>query len=82
MSTMTLQQVQAQLPDVIAKLRPGEDLIITDNQRPVARLSYAGGVQPRKPRKAGSAKGEITIVSDDEEHLEHFRDYMPSHLVD
>ena len=77
MKRMAIQEVQAKLPDLIAKLRPGEYLIITDEDHPVARLSYEGEPPPRKPRQAGSAKGQLIIVSDDEEHLEHFRDYMP-----
>ena len=31
----------------------------------------------RPARKPGFAKGVLTIVADDEEHLEDFKDYMP-----
>jgi hypothetical protein len=41
----------------------------------VARLQ-AEVKSNRKPRKAGSAKGLLTIVSDDDEHLKDFEEYM------
>ncbi len=31
----------------------------------------------RQPRKAGSAKGILTVIQDDDEHLEDFEEYMP-----
>jgi hypothetical protein len=34
-------------------------------------------VQPARPQpQFGSCKGMMTIVSDDDEHLEHFKVYM------
>jgi hypothetical protein len=31
----------------------------------------------RRERKPGSARGKLTIMADDEEHLDDFKDYMP-----
>ena len=76
MPTVTLEEAQSRLADVIAKLTPGEPVIITRNNTPVARL-VAEGPPKRKPRKPGSAKGVLTILADDDEHLKDFAEYMP-----
>ena len=76
MSTVTLEEAQAHLPELIDHLQPGETLVITRNEKPVARLLVEESPK-RKPRKAGSAKGLLTIIQDDEEHLKDFEEYMP-----
>lgn len=79
MSILTLADVQANLPRVIDSLRPGEDVLIVDHDRPIAKLT---GVETtsqsrRKPRVPGSAIGQLTVVSDDDDHLKDFAEYMP-----
>jgi antitoxin (DNA-binding transcriptional repressor) of toxin-antitoxin stability system len=75
MTTVTLKEAQAKLPDLIERLQPGEPLVITRDDVPVARL-LAETTPPRQPRKAGSAKGALTVVQEDEEHLKDFAEYM------
>jgi antitoxin (DNA-binding transcriptional repressor) of toxin-antitoxin stability system len=75
MPSVTIEEAQAKLPDLIAHLRPGEELVITRNEKPVARL-MTEEVPKRRPRKAGSAKGMLTIIQDDDEHLKDFEEYM------
>jgi len=72
--TVTIEEAQSRLPDLIARLAAGEELLITSNARPIARLVAAHAA--RKPRKAGSAKGMLTILADDDEHLKDFAEYM------
>jgi len=74
-TTVTLEEAKARLAELIDKLTPGEEVVITREERPVARLVRSGPT--RKPRQPGSCKGRLTIVSDDDEHLEHFTEYMP-----
>ena len=76
MSTVTLEEAQAHLSELIDRLQPGEILVITRNEKPVARLLVEESPK-RKPRKAGSAKGMLTILQDDDEHLKDFEEYMP-----
>ena len=59
--------------ELIASLQPGEEVQIFSGDRNVAGL--IGEIQP--PRKPGSAIGTLTILSQDEIHLEDFHDYMP-----
>ncbi len=73
---MTLEAAQAHLSELIAQLQPGEYLVITRNEQPVARL-VAEQPQKRKPRQSGLAKGMLTILADDDEHLKDFEEYMP-----
>lgn len=75
-NTIGIDEAQARLRDIIAQLAPDEVVIITDNQRPIARLV---GERPlaRQPRQPGNCKGMITLFIEDDEHLGDFGDYMP-----
>jgi prevent-host-death family protein len=75
MSSMTIEEAQAKLSEVIDQLAPGEEVIITRNEQPVAKL--VGQQRPiRKPRRPGSAKGKLVILAEDDTHLKDFKDYM------
>jgi antitoxin (DNA-binding transcriptional repressor) of toxin-antitoxin stability system len=76
MPSISLEQAQAQLPDLIDRLAPGDEWLITQQDRPVARL-LAPDVWTHSPRKPGSAIGKLKILADDDDHLEEFKDYMP-----
>jgi antitoxin (DNA-binding transcriptional repressor) of toxin-antitoxin stability system len=76
MGTVTIEEAQAKLVELIDQLAPGEEVVITRNQQPVAK--WAGQPPPiRKPRRPGSAQGKLMILAEDDEHLEDFKDYMP-----
>jgi prevent-host-death family protein len=78
MATVSIQEAQAKLPDLIRNLTPGEELVITDNNHPVAKLvSELPKSKPGLRPPPGLGKGFITIVSDDDEHLNEFKEYMP-----
>jgi prevent-host-death family protein len=76
MSTVTLEQAQAQLAELIERLRPGEEIVITRDQKPVARL--VGEVKPeRPPRKLGTLKGTVLYMAPDfDAPLDDFKEYM------
>ena len=73
--TVTLEEAQKSLPELIAGLKPGDELVITQNAKPVAQVVPIAQ-QARAPRQPGSAKGMLTILAEDDEHLEDFREYM------
>ena len=75
MNAITIEEAQAKLADLIHNLTPGEELVITENNQPVAKL--VASTPPRLRPEPGLCKGWITIVSDDEEHLKEFAEYMP-----
>jgi antitoxin (DNA-binding transcriptional repressor) of toxin-antitoxin stability system len=75
MSTVTIEEAQAKLLELVDRLAPGEEVIITRDQQPVAKL--VGQQRPiRKPRRPGSAKGKLVILTEDDAHLEDFKEYM------
>jgi prevent-host-death family protein len=77
-ATITIEEAQAKLKELIHKLAPGEEVIITENQQPVAKLvNQPPNTKPGLRPAPGLGKGCITIVSDDDEHLKDFVDYMP-----
>ncbi len=72
MTSATIEEVQATLPSLISNLKPGEEVVILEHDRPVARLIG----EPRQ-RKLGGGIGKLVIVEDDDSHLEDFKEYMP-----
>ena len=77
MTIIALEQTQTTLSELIHRLTPGEEVVITENDRPVARLvselpMTKLGLRP----PPGLGKGCITILSDDDEHLLDFAEYM------
>jgi antitoxin (DNA-binding transcriptional repressor) of toxin-antitoxin stability system len=75
MTTVSIEEAQARLAELIDHLAAGEQLVITRNQQPIARL-LVDDKPGRQPRKPGSAKGILTIVAEDDEHLKDFAEYM------
>lgn len=78
MTSVTIQEAQQSLPDLIQKLQPGEEVAIVENNQTLAKLvgtwpQASSGMRP----PPGLGKGYITIVADDEEHLKSFSEYMP-----
>lgn len=74
--TVTLEQARAGLAELIHQLTPGEEVVITENEKPVARLVAEPQPTPPPRREPGLAKGMIVILEDDDEHLKDFEEYM------
>ena len=72
---VTIDEAQSRLRDLISGLNPEEEVVITENQQPVAKL--VSQKMPSSDRAPGFAKGMISIVADDDDHLKDFSDYMP-----
>lgn len=72
MSTTGIDEVRTKLKDLISQLGPDDEVVITENSQPIARL-----LAPKPCPQCGGCKGMLTIVQDDDEHLEDFKDYMP-----
>jgi antitoxin (DNA-binding transcriptional repressor) of toxin-antitoxin stability system len=75
-TTMAVEDIKVALPELLDSLAPGDEVILTRNQEPVAKL-VSERTRQRKPRVPGLGKGMITIISDDEDHLKDFVEYMP-----
>ncbi len=75
-TTVTMEVAHAELPELVAHLAAGEELIITQDDKPVARL-VREVPPPRQARQPGTCKGMIKMLVEDDEHLEGFKEYMP-----
>jgi prevent-host-death family protein len=76
MNMVTIEEAQAKLSELIDKLTPGEEVVITRNEQPIARL-VGEPRRVRKPRQPGSAKDKILYMADDfDAPLEDFKEYM------
>jgi len=76
---MPLEGADPIICDLLLRLHPGDELVFTRNASPVAKL-ISETTEPslsRQPRVHGLGKGVITILQDDDEHLEHFAEYTP-----
>jgi antitoxin (DNA-binding transcriptional repressor) of toxin-antitoxin stability system len=74
--SISIEEAQAKLPDIIDALGPGDEVVITKDDQPVAKLVSQQNAA-RQPRQPGSAKGMLIINVEDEEHLEDFKACMP-----
>jgi len=78
MNQVSLKEAENTLSALIQKVIKGEEVLITQNQEPIAKLIsvYVEKSTSKKRIKAGSAKGLIKIADDFDEPLEDFKDYM------
>ena len=75
MTTVTMQEAQANLPTIISRLQPGEEIMITDQGRPLAAVKKAE--RTTWPCEAGCyRKDEFWMAPDFDAPLEEFREYM------
>jgi prevent-host-death family protein len=77
-ATITVEEAQAKLKELIRHLAPGEEIVITENQRPVAKLVSEQPKPARPPRPGpGLCKGMITYMAPDfDAPLEDMKEYM------
>ena len=74
--TVCIADAQSRLPELIAALKPGETVVITANDQPVARL-VAEEPAKREPWKLGTLKGTVLYMAPDFDATpEDFKDYM------
>jgi prevent-host-death family protein len=76
MLTVTIEEAKHNLTELIHRLAPGEEVVIVENEQPVARLV---GVAPpeRKRRQPGTLKGTVLYMAPDfDAPLEDFKEYM------
>jgi antitoxin (DNA-binding transcriptional repressor) of toxin-antitoxin stability system len=76
MITVTLEEAQSHLSRLIEQLSPGEEVVITRDREPVARL-VAASPPSRQPRRLVTMKGTVLRVAPNfDEPLEEFGEYM------
>jgi antitoxin (DNA-binding transcriptional repressor) of toxin-antitoxin stability system len=77
MSTVTIEEAQAHLPELIEQLHSGGEILILRDQKPIAKLT----VQPptnQVPRQPGTLKDTVLYMAPDfNAPLDEFKEYMP-----
>jgi antitoxin (DNA-binding transcriptional repressor) of toxin-antitoxin stability system len=76
MPTVTIEEAQKKLSELIHRLMPSEEVVITENDQPVARL-VGTAPPPRKPRQLGTLRGTVLYMAPDfHQPLDEFKEYM------
>ena len=75
MTSVTVEEAQAQLDRLIANLRPGEVITITRDDKPLAQIT--GVEPPKRAPRFGTMKGTILYIAPDfDAPLDDFKEYM------
>lgn len=75
-ANITVEEAQVRLKELIEELSPGEEIVLTANLRPVARLVGENSARPSRPAP-GLGKGSILFMAPDfDEPLDEFKEYM------
>ena len=76
MQTIPLEQADRALAEIVEKLPPGEEVVLTRGGEPVATIRAAAAV--RGPRRLGTLQGSILSVAPDFDDVPaEFEDYLP-----
>lgn len=77
MTTISLAEAQQQLADLVHRLTPGDEVVLTENNQPVARLVATEAGEKKEPRKPGTLRGTILYMAPDfDAPLDDFKEYM------
>lgn len=71
MTQLDIGQAKSNLSKLLDLAIKGEEIIITQNDKPIAKISPI-----KRPLKRGSAKGKVWMSDDFDEPLEDFKNYM------
>ena len=75
MSSVTIEEAQAKLPQLIEALNPGEEVVIIRDGQPWARVEKTA--RTSWPCRAGSyRKAEFWMAPDFDAPLDDFKEYM------
>jgi len=78
MQTVTLQDAQSRLAEIIEKLSPGEEVVLTRDDKPVATIRATAPPPAATPRQLGTLKGTILYIAPDFDDIpEGFEEYLP-----
>jgi prevent-host-death family protein len=77
MTTVTIQQAQTTLSELIHRLSLGDEVVITENDRPVARLVPTSEIKQTSFRQLGTMKGTVLYMAPDfDAPLDEFKECM------
>ena len=74
MTRIDINEAQSRFRELMKRVKNGEEVIIEQNEQPVARISPLSST--KEPRQFGSAKGLIQMADDFDEPLHDFEEYQ------
>ena len=78
MTTISIHDAQSKLPELIHAMSPGDEVVITENNQPVARivLPQATSAALQQPRQSGTLRGTVLHMAPDfNAELEAFKEF-------
>jgi len=75
MTTITIEEAHAHLEELIHRLRPGGEVVITENDQQVAKL-VAALPPSRKIPKLGTQPGSVLSMEHFDDPLDDFKEYV------
>jgi antitoxin (DNA-binding transcriptional repressor) of toxin-antitoxin stability system len=85
MKTIPLTEAQQRLVDLVHQLSPGDVVLLTENDEPVAQIVPWPVLRRRPPRprppvtgtpRLGQYQGRLVVPPDFDQPLDEFREYM------
>jgi prevent-host-death family protein len=77
MPTVTVEEARSKLSELIHHLTPDAEVVITENDQPVARLVPAAPQsEPRKVPRLGTLRGTVLSMEHFDDPLDDFKEYM------
>ena len=74
---ISIQEAQTKVPELIHDLREGVEVVITEQNQPVARLLPAAGATQRTPRQPGTLRGTVLYMAPAfDAPLDDLKEYM------
>lgn len=76
MPQIDVEQAKRDFDRLLERASQGEEVVITKNNQPLARLTPPSSFPKREKRQFGSVEGDIWMSDDFDEPLDDFREYM------
>jgi len=75
MPQVDVSQARRQFDQLLERAFRGEDVLITKDDRPFARITAPSASGKKRKRQFGSVEGEIWMSDDFDEPLDEFQEY-------
>jgi prevent-host-death family protein len=76
MASITIEEARTRLDELIHSLSPGQELEITEHNRPVAKLVATRVEPPKRVPRLGTQRGSVLSMEHFDDPLEEFEEYM------
>ena len=77
MNTVTLEEAQDHLAEIIDGLSPGQEVVVTRDAKPIATIRQPCASQSPAPRTLGTLKGTVLYMAPDFDAIpEGFEEYV------